>query len=75
MIIIITMWAIAVNWFAYRKGFYRFPKESLKTTALVTTKQLFITFGISYGIDSRVGVITPEISTFSLFISNFWILL
>lgn len=36
---------------------------------------LLITFGISWGFDSRIEAVAPEISTFSLFLSNFWVLL
>lgn len=40
--------------------------------ALVT---LFITFGICYGFDSKIKVIAPQVSIFSLFLSNFWTLI
>lgn len=40
--------------------------------ALIT---LLITFGICWGFDSRIRVIAPEISTFALFVGNFWALL
>ncbi len=40
--------------------------------ALIT---LLITFGVCWGFDSRIRVIAPEISTFALFVGNFWALL
>ncbi len=40
--------------------------------ALVT---FLITFGVCWGFDSRIGAVAPGISTFSLFLSNFWALL
>ena len=40
--------------------------------ALIT---LLITFGICLSFNSRIRVIAPEISTFALFVGNFWALL
>ncbi|NGX37509.1 MAG: hypothetical protein K1000chlam2_00665 [Chlamydiae bacterium] len=46
MLLFISIWAIAVNWLAYRKGFYQFPKLSKKAIPHVTTIQLLASFGL-----------------------------
>lgn len=46
MIILVAIWAIAVNWLAFKKGFYTFPKKGAKTSPLITHGQLFASFGI-----------------------------
>jgi len=42
---------------------------------IATLITLIITFGICYGLDSKIRVIAPELSIFSLFLSNFWTLI
>jgi len=42
---------------------------------IATLITLIITFGICYGLDSKIRVIAPELSIFSLFLSNFWALI
>lgn len=46
MILLVLLWAIGANWLAYKKGFYRFRKETSKTTVVISTKQLLLAFGI-----------------------------
>ncbi len=44
MLILITIWAIAINWLAFRKGFYKLPKEPRKNDLVVTHSQLLLSF-------------------------------
>ena len=46
MLLFILFWAFAVNWLAFRKGFYRFPKFIKKAVPNITTTQLLAVFGI-----------------------------
>lgn len=41
---------------------------------IATLITLLITFGICFSLDSKIRVIAPEVSIFSLFLTNFWIL-
>ncbi len=61
----------ASNWFI--RG--PFLIQGIVVGFIATLIALLITFGICWGFDSRVGAVAPEISTFSLFLSNFWALL
>lgn len=44
--IFIFIWAVAANWLAYTKEFYRLPKQLDKETPAITNFQLFAVFGI-----------------------------
>lgn len=46
MFIFIFLWAIAANWIAYRKGFYRLPLENKKAVLSLSHLQLFACFAI-----------------------------
>jgi len=46
MVFFVIIWAVALNWIAYQKGFYSLPKESLSTTPLIRNLYLFTVFGI-----------------------------
>lgn len=46
MIIVISIWAIAANWFAFSKGFYRLPQQQPKKSPHITNSQLIWAFGI-----------------------------
>ncbi len=61
----------ASNWFI--RG--PFLIQGIVVGFIATLIALLITFGLCWGFDSRVGAVAPEISTFSLFLSNFWALL
>jgi len=61
----------ASNWFV--RGPFLIQGAIVGFIATLIT--LIITFGICYGLDSKIRVIAPEISIFSLFLSNFWILI
>jgi len=60
----------ASNWFV--RGPFLIQGAIVGFIATLIT--LIITFGICYGLDSKIRVIAPEISIFSLFLSNFWTL-
>lgn len=60
----------ASNWFV--RGPFLIQGAIVGFIATLIT--ITITFGICYGLDSKIRVIAPEISIFSLFLSNFWIL-
>ncbi len=61
----------ASNWFV--RGPFLIQGAIVGFIATLIT--LIITFGICYGLDSKIRVIAPEISIFSLFLSNFWTLI
>jgi len=61
----------ASNWFV--RGPFLIQGAIVGFIATLIT--LIITFGICYGLDSKIRVIAPEISIFSLFLSNFWALI
>jgi len=42
---------------------------------IATLITLLIAFGLCYGFDSKIRILVPEISTLTLFTSNFWTLL
>jgi len=46
MLAFIILWAILINWIAYKKGFYKLPSSLKKDGLNVTTFQLLISFGI-----------------------------
>jgi len=60
----------ASNWFI--RG--PFLIQGIIAGFLATLIVLLITFGLCYGLDPRLSIIAPEISSFGLFISNFWTL-
>ncbi len=60
----------ASNWFI--RG--PFLIQGIIAGFFATLFTLLITFALCYGFDSKISVIAPQISTFALFISNFWIL-
>lgn len=61
----------ASNWFI--RG--PFLIQGVIIGVLATLIVLLITFGICYGLDSKIKVIAPQISTFGIFIHSFWILI
>lgn len=61
----------ASNWFI--RG--PFLIQGVIAGVLATLITLVLTFGICYGLDSKIKMLTPEISTFGLFLSNFFLLL
>ena len=61
----------ASNWFV--RGPFLIQGAIVGFIATLIT--ITITFGICYGLDSKIRVIAPEISIFSLFLSNFWTLI
>ena len=61
----------ASNWFIRGPFLIQGIIVGISATLIV----LLITFALCYGIDSRVKVIAPQISTFAIFISSFWLLL
>lgn len=50
MYILILIWAIAINWLAAYKGFYTLPKPSPNTDPNVSTRNLFLSFGLYLGL-------------------------
>lgn len=46
MIVLIWLWALVLNWIAYKKTFYTLPKIPVKSTPHVSFKELLIAFGI-----------------------------
>lgn len=46
MIIFVSVWAIVANWFAYRRGFYAFPKTKQQGIFAPSTIQLIVAYGI-----------------------------
>ena len=60
----------ASNWFI--RGPFLIQGAIVGFIAIIIA--LLITFGLCYGFDAKVKVITPEVSTFGLFLSNFWTL-
>lgn len=61
----------ASNWFV--RGPFLIQGAVVGFTATLIT--LLITFGICYGLDSKIRVIAPEVGIFSIFLANFWTLL
>lgn len=66
MLLLVSIWAIALNWWAAYKGFYRLPKQERKDALFVTHLQLFTSFAIYLLVSI---VLTPLIAKFL-----FWIL-
>ncbi len=60
----------ASNWFV--RG--PFLIQGAVVGFIATLITLLITLGLCYGLDPKIKVIVPEISTYGLFISNFWTL-
>jgi len=46
MLFFISAWAIAANWFAYHKGFYRLTKQREKTIIHLSLSQVLIAFSM-----------------------------
>ncbi len=60
----------ASNWFI--RG--PFVIQGIAAGVLATLITLLLTLGLSFGLDSTIKEVAPEISTFGLFLGNFWIL-
>lgn len=60
----------ASNWFI--RGPFLIQGAVIGFIAALIT--VLVTFGVSYGFDSKIMTIAPEISIFNLFIGNFWTL-
>lgn len=50
MILFVLVWAIGLNWIAYKRGFYHSPELSTKSFPLITTGQIIALFGLYVGI-------------------------
>ncbi|MDN3506233.1 MAG: CPBP family intramembrane metalloprotease [Simkaniaceae bacterium] len=50
MLAFLIIWAILINWIAYRKGFYSLPSGLKKEEHSPTTLQLLLSFGIYLGV-------------------------
>jgi len=61
----------ASNWFI--RG--PFLIQGAVAGIFATLIALLVTFGICYGLNSKIGAIAPNLSSFALFFNNFWILL
>jgi len=48
MFILVSIWAVAANWLAYSKGFYRLPEYFDKETPRITNTQLFGVFALYF---------------------------
>lgn len=46
MLAFLILWAVLINWLAYKKGFYRLPSDLKKEEHSPTTTQLLLSFGI-----------------------------
>jgi len=50
MIFFVAIWAVALNWLAYQKGFFKLPKRASSSIPIVSTGQLFGLFGLYVGL-------------------------